>query len=155
MKVQHLPSRAGFTLIEIMLVVGIITVLMGSAIYLLSGNLDVAKQQRVLGDIQAISTQLKTYENQNLFLPTTEQGLDALMVKPTTEPIPQRWTKMLQRKHTDPWGMAYGYRTPGKNNPKSFDLFSLGPDRVESSDDIGNWPAPESATLANSSAPSN
>ncbi len=122
-----------------MLVVGIITVLMGSAIYFLSGNLDIAKEQRVRGDLQAISTQLKTYETLNLFLPTSEQGLNALLAKPTTEPVPQRWKQMLEKMPTDPWGMAYVYRYPGKHNTRTFDLFSLGADRVESGDDIGNW----------------
>jgi general secretion pathway protein G len=137
--IRRVPRHAGFTLIEIMLVVGIITVLMGAAIFHLAGNLELAKEQRVRGDIQAISTQLKTYETFNLVLPTTEQGLDALVNKPTTEPIPPRWKQMMTQIQLDPWGMAYVYRYPGKKNPKSFDLFSLGPDRIESDDDIGNW----------------
>jgi general secretion pathway protein G len=124
--IRRVPRHAGFTLIEIMLVVGIITVLMGAAIFHLAGNLELAKEQRVRGDIQAISTQLKTYETFNLVLPTTE-------------PIPPRWKQMMTQIQLDPWGMAYVYRYPGKKNPKSFDLFSLGPDRIESDDDIGNW----------------
>ncbi len=122
-----------------MLVVTIIVVLMGAAIVLLRGNLEFAKDQRVEGDIQAITTQLKLYETMNYFPPTTEQGLQALVSKPSTEPVPQRWRQLLKEVPLDPWGMKYNYRNPGRRNPESFDLFSFGPDRVESDDDIGNW----------------
>ena len=133
-------AAAGFTLIEIMLVVGIITVLMGAAIYYLSGNLDIAKEQRVRADIQAISMQLKTYETLNLFLPSSEQGLKALVERPTTAPVPERWKQMLEKMPVDPWGHGYAYRNPGRKNTKGFDLFSLGADGQEGTeDDIGNW----------------
>jgi len=134
------PRPAGFTLIEIMLVVGIITVLMGAAIYYLSGNLDIAKEQRVRADIQAISMQLKTYETLNLFLPSSEQGLKALVERPTTQPVPERWKQMLEKMPVDPWGHTYAYRNPGRKNTKGFDLFSFGSDGQEGTeDDIGNW----------------
>jgi general secretion pathway protein G len=131
--------KRGFTLIEIMLVVGIISVLMGAAVYYMSGNLDVAKEERVRADLSNIGVQLKTYEMLNLFLPTTEQGLKALVEKPETEPQPKRWKKLMEEVPIDPWGMPYQYRYPGLHNTDSFDLYSLGPDRVESADDIGNW----------------
>ncbi len=131
--------HAAFTLIEIMLVVTIIVVLMGAAITLLRGNLEFAKEQRVMGDIQSISTQLKLYETMNYFLPSTEQGIKALVSKPSTEPVPQRWRNLLKEEPVDPWGMTYVFRNPGKKNADSFDLYSLGPDRKESEDDIGNW----------------
>jgi type II secretory pathway pseudopilin PulG len=76
---RRLRTEAGYTLFEIMLVLGIIAVLVGSAIYMLSGNIDVAKEQRVQSDVQAISMQLRTYEMLNYRKPTTEQGLKALM----------------------------------------------------------------------------
>ncbi|MBI4024408.1 MAG: type II secretion system major pseudopilin GspG [Verrucomicrobia bacterium] len=136
-----LSRRSGYTLIEIMLVLAIIAVLLGSGIYYLAGNLDIAKERRVEADLTTITTQLKTYEMQNLFLPTTEQGLNALVTQPTTEPVPKRWRQLLEKVPVDPWGTPYGYRNPGTHNPGKFDLFSLGPDRVESGDDIGNWEA--------------
>ena len=132
-------GRRGYTLIEIMLTLAIIAVLLGAGIYYLTGNLDVAKEQRVAADLQTITTQLKTYEMQNLFLPTTEQGLQALVTQPTTEPVPKRWRQLMEKTPEDPWGKPYVYRIPGKHRPSGFDLFSLGPDRVESDDDIGNW----------------
>jgi prepilin-type N-terminal cleavage/methylation domain-containing protein len=82
-KRKNRPFReAGYTLFEIMLVLGIISVLVGSAIYMLAGNIDVAKEQRVGSDIEAISMQLRTYEMLNYRMPSTEQGLKALVTQP-------------------------------------------------------------------------
>jgi general secretion pathway protein G len=129
-------STAAYTLFEIMLVLGIIAVLVGSAIYLLVGNVDVAKEQRVDADVQAISTQLKLFEMQNYTFPTTEQGLEALVTRPTSDPAPRRWRQLLESVPLDPWGTPYNYRFPGKRNPSGFDLYSYGPDRRESDDDL-------------------
>jgi general secretion pathway protein G len=139
------PLReAGYTLFEIMLVLGIIAVLVGSAIYLLVGNIDVARQSRVDADFQAISTQLRTYEMQNLRMPTTAQGLEALVKRPSSEPKPRRWIQLLERVPLDPWGETYVYRNPGKLNPRGFDLISKGADRQEGTeDDITNQAASE------------
>ena len=134
-----LARRSAYTLIEIMLVIAIISVLVGAGIYYLSGNLDIAKERRVETDLGTISTQLKTYEMEALFLPTTAQGLDALVRQPTTEPIPPRWHALFEKVPLDPWGTPYQYRCPGKHNPAKFDLYSFGPDRKESDDDLGNW----------------
>ena len=131
--------RSGYTLLEIMLVLGIIAILVSSGIYLLSGNIDVAKETRVDGDLKTISTQLKTYEMSNYALPTTEQGIAALVEPPTAPPEPRRWKKLMEEMPLDPWGHAYQYRCPGVKNPTSFDVFSMGPDGLESADDLGNW----------------
>jgi general secretion pathway protein G len=128
--------QAGYTLFEIMLVLGIISVLVGSAIYMLAGNIDVAKEQRVDSDIEAISMQLRTYEMLNYRMPTTEQGLKALVSQPSTEPRPRRWKKLMQEVPLDPWGNEYVYRNPGKGG-SGFDLYSLGPDGKEGDDDSG------------------
>ena len=133
---NRLFREAGYTLFEIMLVLGIISVLVGSAIYMLAGNIDVAKEQRVGSDIEAISMQLRTYEMLNYRMPTTEQGLKALVTQPSTEPRPRRWKQLMKEVPLDPWGKEYVYRNPGKGG-KSFDLYSLGPDGKESDDDSG------------------
>lgn len=135
----HRSASAGFTLIEIMLVVGIITVITGAAIYLMAGNVDFAKEQRVYTDIQAISTQLKLYEIQNYSPPSTNQGLEALVKKPSAPPTPPKWRQLMKSVPLDPWGVPYEYRYPGNKNSDGYDIFSLGPDRTESADDIGNW----------------
>jgi general secretion pathway protein G len=132
---RHL-SIAAYTLFEIMLVLGIISILVGSAIYLLVGNVDAAREQRVDADIQAISTQLRTYELQNFSFPTTSQGLEALVKKPSGEPVPRRWRQLMESVPLDPWGTPYQYAYPGKRNPKGYDLYSLGADRVPSDDDL-------------------
>lgn len=130
---------SGFTLLEIMLVLGIIAIFVSSGIYLLSGNMDVAKETRVESDLKTISIQLKTYEMSNYAPPTTEQGLQALVEMPTAAPEPRRWKKLLEELPVDPWGNAYQYRSPGTKNASGYDLFSFGPDGVESDDDLGNW----------------
>lgn len=119
-----------------MLVLGIIAVLVGSAIYLLAGNIDVAKEQRVDTDLQAIKTQLKVYEMQNYTFPTTQQGLEALVKKPSTEPLPKKWRQLMESVPLDPWGTPYHYENPGRLNPSGYDLFSFGPDRNQSEDDL-------------------
>jgi general secretion pathway protein G len=104
----------------------------------LIGNtgLENAKEQRAESDIEAIKMQLKTYEMLNSKLPSTEQGLKALVVEPTIEPIPKRWKQLLKEIPVDPWGMQYVYRNPSKSG-NELDIFSYGPDKKESSDDIG------------------
>ena len=130
---------AAFTLIEIVLVITIISILGAALIYGIKGNVDVAKETRVEADIKAIVTQLKVYEARNLQPPTTEQGLKALVEMPTVEPIPERWTQLLEEIPKDPWKREFRYQYPAKRSKADYDVFSLGMDGVESADDIGNW----------------
>lgn len=133
----HRRSESGYTLFEIMLVLAIIVVLVGSAIYMVTGSLDVAKEQRVDADIQAISMQVRSYEMLNYRKPTSEQGLKALVERPASDPKPRKWKQLLKSVPLDPWGVEYVYRNPGKINADGYDLFSLGPDGKESDDDVG------------------
>lgn len=73
---------------------------------------------------------------QNYTFPTTEQGLDALVKKPTTDPQPRKWRRLLESVPLDPWGTPYQYEFPGKKNPEGYDLYSFGPDRKPSEDDL-------------------
>lgn len=120
-----------------MLVLGIIAVLVGSAIFMLVGNVDMAKEQRVRADVSSISIQLRAYEMDNLRKPTTAQGLRALVEQPAADPKPRKWRQLLEQLPLDPWGQEYHYQNPGKYKKTGFDLFSYGPDGVESEDDIG------------------
>lgn len=140
-------TRHGYTLVEIMLVLSIIAVLVAAGINFMSGNLDTAREIRVKGDLQTLKVQLSTYEMNNMFIPTTEQGLMALVVQPTSEPKPTRWRQLLKREALiDPWGSPYKYQNPGKHNPTSYDLYSMGADRLDgTADDIGNWDADTTA----------
>jgi general secretion pathway protein G len=133
------PTRTdyGFTLLEIMLVVTIIALLLGAAIYWQRGNVEYARATRVDADIQGINTQLKLYESMNGFFPTTEQGLQALVVAPDTDPKPTRWYQLYSQLPKDPWQTPYVYRCPGVKNTNSYDLFSAGPDRKpDTADDL-------------------
>ena len=131
-------KQAGFTLLEIMLVVGIIVIILGVAVNKLGNTTGVAKDMAVRSGIQTISTQLRLYESINGFIPTTEQGLKALVVKPTTEPIPARWYQLFQEVPKDPWNNDFIYFAPGKKNPTTYDLYSAGKDRLpDTADD--NW----------------
>ena len=123
-------NQSAFTLLEIMMVVTIIALLMGAAIYKMTGSVEYAKHVKISGDVQGINTQLKLYESMNGFLPTTEQGLQALVAQPDTDPRPTRWYQLFKELPKDPWQNTYIYRNPGVKNPNSYDLFSAGPDRL-------------------------
>ena len=135
------PKRKhGFTLLEIMLVVTIIALLLSAAIFGLKGNLGFAQDTRVDADIKSTTVQLNLYQATNGFFPSTEQGLQALVTPPDSEPKPHQWRQFLNKVPTDPWKNPYIYITPGKRNPETFDLYSAGPDRkADTADDIGNW----------------
>jgi general secretion pathway protein G len=128
-------KQQAFTLLEIMLVVTIIAILMGTAIYKLVGNVEYARHTAVASDVQSLGTQLKLYESMNGFFPTTEQGLKALVVQPDTDPKPARWYQLFKEVPKDPWHNDYIYRCPGTKNPSSYDLFSAGPDRIPDTTD--------------------
>ena len=122
-------KQQGFTLLEIMLVVTIIALLLGTATYKLTGNVEYARDTRVRADIQGISTQLRLYESMNGFFPTTDQGLQALVTQPDTDPRPTRWYQLYREMPKDPWQNNYIYICPGIKNPNSYDLYSAGPSR--------------------------
>jgi len=84
---------------------------------------------RVTDDIQRLNTQLALYKNMNGFYPTTEQGLQALVARPDTDPRPMRWHQLYKKLPKDPWDNDYIYREPGFKNPNGYDLFTAGPDR--------------------------
>ena len=113
-----------------MIVVSIIVVLLGLAISKIGDPTGFAKGTAVRADVQAIGTQLKLYESMNGFLPTTEQGLQALVTQPDTDPRPTRWYQLFKEVPKDPWQSNYIYRCPGIKNPNGYDLFSAGKDRL-------------------------
>jgi general secretion pathway protein G len=144
MKIQHskfnIQNYSAFTLIELVLVLTIIAILAGSGIYLLSGNVDTAKEIRVDSDLKALTNALLSYQIKCSRLPTNEQGLDALLTKPTKEPIPDNYRPTLDEQMKDPWGQPYKYRYPAQKSKKEFDIWSVGKDGKDGNeDDIGNW----------------
>lgn len=123
-----------------MLVVIIIGLLLGTAIYKMKGNVEVSRSVAVSASLQNIKMQLRLYESMNGFTPTTEQGLRALVTQPESEPRPTRWTQLFDSVPKDPWGKEFIYISPGRKNPNSFDLYSAGPDRIPDTadDEWGN-----------------
>lgn len=80
------------------------------------------------------------YNVMNSFCPSTEQGLQALVTKPTGEPQPHRWRQLMPGLLTDPWGNPYQYVLGGKRSKDEYEVFSKGPDgKPGTPDDIGNW----------------
>ena len=134
-------NRAGFTLIELMLVIVIIGALAAMVVPRLVGRSEEARMGVAKTDIRAnIATALKLYELDNGRFPTTEQGLQGLMSKPTSPPVPDNWKgPYIEQEPLDPWKRPYVYRYPGAHPPRDYDLLSVGPDGTESKDDITNW----------------
>lgn len=134
-------AKSGFTLIELMLVVVIIGALVAMAVPRLAGRSEEAKRSIAEADIKGnLSLALRLYEIDNGRYPTSDQGIRALITKPSSPPIPNNWKgPYLEQDPTDPWDQEYMYRYPGTHPPRDYDLFSLGPDGKESEDDITNW----------------
>ena len=128
----------GFTLIELMLVVIIIGALSAMVLPRLVGRSEQARMSATKADIKAnIATGLKLYELDNGAFPTTDEGLDALFSKPDTA---TNWNgPYLESKPIDSWGRDYQYESPGSHRPQGYDLYSLGKDGKEGTDDITNW----------------
>ena len=101
----------------------------------IGSDVNQAKHMRVVADIQVFSTQLKLYQTMNGSLPSTEQGLRALVQEPTSSPRPARWRQLISGIPPDPWNANYIYRCPGLQHPDGYDLFSAGPDRKPNTTD--------------------
>jgi general secretion pathway protein G len=135
--------RNGFTLIEIMVVVVILGILAALIVPKVISRPDEARITAARQDVATLAQALRLYKLDNLAYPTTDQGLQALIVKPAAAPIPANWKTggYLERLPKDPWGRDYRYLSPGRHG--EFDVFSLGADGEpggEGNDaDIGNW----------------
>jgi general secretion pathway protein G len=140
-------NERGFTLLEIMVVVVILSIL---ALYVgpkIIGRPQEARINAARMQIQSLSTALKLYKLDNGAYPSTEQGLDALVQPPDVGQLAKTWRKGGYLEKTkvpkDPWGYDYIYLCPGVNNQDEFDLMSYGPDGQpggeEENADINNW----------------
>ncbi|MGD1020198.1 MAG: type II secretion system major pseudopilin GspG [Verrucomicrobiia bacterium] len=143
-RLQHNRSaEAGFTLLEILLVVIIISMLVGVAVVNIAPKIGESKKTAAQDQIHNFSAALDLYELDSGILPSTEQGLQALIIQPTSTPAPGNWKGPYLKPaviRKDPWNHDYIYQNPGTHNTTSYDLYSPGPDGVPGNeDDIGNW----------------
>ncbi|MEO7099878.1 MAG: type II secretion system major pseudopilin GspG [Luteolibacter sp.] len=140
----HNPSsnfrrRSGFTLLEMVIVLGIIAMILGGAIFAMKGIGDAAKLKQVDADFKSYESALSMYKLNAGSFPTTQQGMKALVDKPTTTPVPHRWVQVMPKITNDPWGAEYLYKFPGKKRANDFELISRGPDGIENTpDDISS-----------------
>lgn len=137
-------AQKGFTLIEIMVVIVIIGILATLVVPKIMGRPDEARVVSAKHDVATLVQALKLYKLDNGRYPTTEQGLNALVQKPSTDPVPMNWKVggYLDKLPQDPWGHPYQYASPGTHN-NEVDVYSLGADSKpggqDNDSDIGNW----------------
>lgn len=136
-------KQQGFTLIEIMVVVVILGILAAIIVPRIADEPDKARVVKAKQDIRTLESALQSYRLDNFYYPNTQQGLEALVQKPSGEPPAKNWKSggYMPRLPKDPWGNPYQYLQPGTKG--EFDLFSLGADNKpggEGADsDVGNW----------------
>ncbi|MGH8283551.1 MAG: type II secretion system major pseudopilin GspG [Gammaproteobacteria bacterium] len=131
----------GFTLIEVMVVVVILGILASIIVPKIMGKPAEARIVKAKQDIRAVQSALEMYKLDNYVYPTTDQGLQALVQKPSTDPVPPHWKQYLDRLPVDPWDHPYQYLNPGVHG--QIDIWSYGPKgpsgSTTDSDVIGNW----------------
>ena len=138
-------SNAGFSLVEILVVLVIMGLLISVVAPTVLNRADEARVQKAQAAFKAIETALKIYRLDNYVYPTTEQGLEALVEASTMRPEPRNFKEggYLSELPIDPWGRPYLYLSPGEHG--EIDIYSLGADGLsggeDQSADIGNWKA--------------
>lgn len=139
-------NNAGFTLIELMVVIIILGLLAAIVMPRIVGETDKARYGAALAQMRILEDALKRYKLDSGLFPTTEQGLDALVRRPSVGVIPRNWPEGgyldKQEMPKDPWGNTYVYISPGQHSP-DYDLKSFGADGLEGGDsynvDIESW----------------
>ena len=133
--------QAGFTLIELMVVLVIIGVLAALIVPNVLDRADDARSTAARTDVNNLMQALKLYRLDNQRYPSAEQGLRALVARPTTSPVPPNWKPYLEKLPNDPWGRPYQYLNPGVKG--EIDVMSFGADGQSGGEgkdaDIGSW----------------
>ena len=138
-----MKSQRGFSLIEIMVVVVILGILASIVVPKIISRPDEARVVKAKQDVLAIQNALDLYKLDNGVYPSTDQGLMALVEKPSSNPAPRDWKPYLKSLPNDPWGREYLYLNPGQHG--EVDVFTLGADGQPGGTginaEIGNWDA--------------
>jgi general secretion pathway protein G len=140
---SQLRKSRGFTLVEVMVVVVILGILAAIIVPKIMSRPEQARTVKAKQDILAIQSALDLYKLDNGFYPTTDQGLQALITKPTSNPTPHNWKSdgYLQQLPVDPWGENYQYTNEGDK----LHIFSYGPKGKDGSSEINNTDSDEKA----------
>ncbi len=139
---NKVSKNQGFTLLEIIVVVAIIAILAAYIAPKVAGRVDDARISKAKSDIRVLESSLELYKLDNFVYPSTEQGLTALVTRPSGEGT-RNWREggYIKKLNKDPWGNNYQYQYPGSNG--EFDVYSLGSDATAGGQgeaaDIGNW----------------
>ncbi|MBT8038467.1 MAG: type II secretion system major pseudopilin GspG [Verrucomicrobiae bacterium] len=128
-------SQSGFTLLEMVIVLGIIAMIMGGAIFTMQKISDSGAITVVDGDFSSINNGLQSYKTNAGHYPAEQQGLKALVEKPSSAPRPRRWTQIMDKVPKDPWDNEYIYKYPGSKDRSRPELISLGKDGLEGTED--------------------
>jgi len=141
---RPLRRRRGFTLIEVLLVMMILVILVSFAVGTFSGVQKKANRDAARAQIGLFEQQLDLYHHYLNSYPDASQGLEALVNPPDDPALQDKWYEVgpFLKKGVvpDPWGNPYQYESPGRSNPDSYDIWSLGPDGIDGTDDdVGNW----------------
>lgn len=147
MRTSITHRQTGFSLIEIMVVVIIIGLLVAIVAPNVSDSADKSRIQKAKADFKNIQTALQLYKLDNFNYPTTEQGLEALVTKPSQAPVPRSYKKggYIEQLQQDPWGRPYQYESPAEGH--DYNIYTLGADGVSGGEDqnadINVWQQPE------------
>lgn len=138
---QTKTNRAGFSLIELLLVLVILAVLAAVVATRFTGRSEQARNTAARTDIASLETALDAFEIDAGRFPTSEEGLEALIEQPSgVQKDAWRGPYIKRGVPKDPWGNQYNYQQPGRHNTSSYDLSSSGPDgQAGTEDDIINW----------------
>lgn len=132
-------KNKGFTLIEVMVVVVILSILAAIVVPKIMDRPEQARITKAKSDIRALEAALNLYRLDNMLYPSTDQGIEALVSQPSGSPEPKNWKQggYLDRLPVDPWGNPYLYLYPGAHG--EIDIYSTGLDLQSGEDDLGNW----------------
>jgi general secretion pathway protein G len=140
---MNLKLQKGFTLIEILIVVVILSILAITVVPQFLDQPGKARIARAQSDIQSLNKALSMYKLDNYSYPSTSQGLQALVTPPSGQPSAKNWKPggYIEKLITDPWGNPYQYLNPGSRG--TIDIYSLGADGQAGGEgenqDVGNW----------------